>query len=371
MKKSKVLLVSPFPPPFGGIASYSQNLFEGLKKNGINILKYDTISYEKLRFYNPDNKRNYIRLFHPLNILFTIAVTFDWFIFGLFLIIKNPRIIHVHTSSYWGWWRSVIYILISKMLLKKTILHIHNAIDRFYYEESRQFYQSLIRKSLKYPDHIVTLSSGIKELVSKLTDKPITTIYNGVSVEKFENIKQFQKPYKILFAGFVGPQKGVPDLLKGLNHSDLKKEEVVLTLMGKGDISEMFKIANDLGLREQIEFTGLVSEERKIELFKTHHILALPSYGEGQPISIIEGLASGMAILSTKVGSIPEIIKQSVNGILVDRGDIKQIGNAIKKLVSNESELIAISKRNRILAVEKFNFKRVINNNINIYNSLQ
>ena len=141
----------------------------------------------------------------------------------------------------------------------------------------------------------------------------------NVSVDKIENLanEHFQdyiKPYKMLFAGFVGQHKGVPDLIKAIKRSGLTSEEIQLTVIGSGDIDEMKMLVSDLGMNGHVTFTGRVSEEEKTRLFNKHHIFALPSHGEGQPISILEGMASGMAILSTKVGSIPEVIKEE-NGI--------------------------------------------------------
>lgn len=368
MKNYKVLLVSPFPPLYGGIASYSENLYQGLLKNQVKVNKYDTSKYDHLRFHNPDKKRNYLRIIHPGNFLFIFLIMFDFVIFTCRILLIKNVIVHVHTSSFFGWWRSAFYILLAKIVGKKTILHVHNAIDRFYLEESGRLGKFLIRVSLGIPHHIVSLSHGIKDLLVDLTDNPITPIYNGVNIEQFQSEKDYTKPYKMLFAGFVGQQKGVPDLLKALKRSGLSSEEIQLTLIGSGDIEEMKELTDELELNDQVIFTGRVSEEEKIRLFKKHHIFALPSHGEGQPISILEGMASGMAILSTKVGSIPEVIKDE-NGILVHPGDIAKISEAIIQLVS-KTDVKTMGKINRNKACEMFSFARVIKDNISVYETV-
>jgi len=138
--------------------------------------------------------------------------------------------------------------------------------------------------------------------------------------------------------------------------------------MGSGDIGEMKKLTNKLGLYDQIIFTGRASEEEKTRLFNTHHILALPSYGEGQPISILEGMASEMAILSTRVGSIPEVVKNE-NGILVSPGDISQLSVAITQLLSN-TDIEMMGKVNQNKASKKFTFERVLKDNISVYDKV-
>ena len=97
---------------------------------------------------------------------------------------------------------------LGKILRKKCILHVHNAIDKFYIDESGIIGKFLIRKSLLLPDHIISLSNGIKKLLSNITSKPITAVYNGVLGDQFSPSKnKYKKPYQMLFAGGVGPQK--------------------------------------------------------------------------------------------------------------------------------------------------------------------
>lgn len=368
MKQYKVLLVSAFPPPYGGIANYGKNLFNGLVKKGIIIERYDTSRYDKYRFHIPDKNRNYIRIIHPINLFFLLLVISDFFLFLFSISFKRNLIVHVHTSSYFGWWRSAIYIIIARLIGKKTILHVHNAIDRFYLKESGILGKYLIRITLNIPHHVISLSEGIKDLLVKLTNKPVTPIYNGVDVERFQFEKKYTKPCKMLFAGFVGPQKGVSDLLEAVKRSGLGKEELQLTVMGMGDVGIMEELSKKLNINKQVTFTGHVNDKYKLDLFKTHHILTLPSHGEGQPVVIFEGMASGMAILSTKVGSIPEVVKED-NGILVAAGDIKKLSEAIISIV-RKTDVETMGKINRNKACEMFTFDRVINDNITVYETV-
>lgn len=369
MKKYRILLVSPFPPPFGGIARYSEDLFEGLMQAGLDVKKYNTSCYEKLRYSNMDRKRNYLRIFQVRNILFLLAIVFDWIPYMSTLLVLRPNIVHVHTSSYWGWWRSTIYIGIARLLGLKTVLHIHNAIDRFYFEESGKIGKYLIRCSLNIPHHLITLSEGIQRLISGITSKSITPIYNGIDTKQFVHNKEYRKPYRLLFAGFVGSHKGVPDLLHGLKMSGLNLKEIMLTVVGNGDVMDMMQLTKDLGIEQQVCFTGIINEEKKRDLFKSHHIFILPSYGEGQPISILEGMAAGMAIVSTRVGSIPEIIRDNVNGFLIKPGDTKTLGRIILRLMDVEL-LKEMGTRNRLMAKEKFDYSRVIKDNIAVYQKM-
>jgi len=368
-KKINILIVSPFPPPYGGVANYSNQLKENLDRiTDINVRIYDTSYLNKFRFSLKDDRRNYSRIFNPINYLFNILIIFDIFYYLISLLIRKKTIIHVHTCSFFGWWRSYIYVLIAKICRHKTILHVHNAIDEFYVNESGLLGKYFIRNSIDAPDHIVTLSKGIKQFLSKITKTPITPIYNGVEVSFFDCDKQYDRPLKILFCGYVGNNKGVGDLINAIKKTNLEKKDIQLTVIGMGEVKEMKYLCDKINISEQVRFLGHVSDETKIKNFKSHHILALPSYAEGQPIVILEGLSAGMYILSSKVGSIPEIINES-NGLLIEPGNVEQLSMFIIRIF-NDSNLKIYGENNKILASEKFSFSRVVKDNVKLYKSL-
>jgi glycosyltransferase involved in cell wall biosynthesis len=362
-------MVAPFPPPYGGIADYAENLCRGLGRAGVAYEKIDTARHEDLRPKSRRGTRNYLRILNPGNLRLTLATLGDFA--GCARVIRRfkPDVVHVHTASFWSWWRSSLYLLLARQMKVKTILHVHNAIDRFYFQESGLAGRLMIRRSLRLPDCVITLSQGIKAIVGRLTPRPIIPVYNGIDVQSFINHKVFAPPFKVLFAGFVGHEKGVPDLLAALRASGLRPSEMVLTIMGRGQVEQMAGLATQYGLDGQVNFTGQVSEAEKQALFKSYHILALPSYGEGQPIVILEGMASGMAILSTRVGSIPEVVQEGVNGCLVQAGDVAGLARGLRQLASAHV-LQAMGRTNEAEARAKYDYGRVLEDVVRVYQSV-
>ena len=363
----RVLMVSPLPPPYGGIASYAGNLVNGLRQNGICVDCYDTARYERLRLRSPGDSRGYWRVLDPRNAVFLFAMLFEWVPYSFAVLYRRASVVHVHTASSWAWWRSAAYIAIARLLRCRTILHVHNAIDFFYQKESGRAARWLIRRSLTLPHHIIALSEGLRGFLVTVTDTPITVVDNGVDVSLFQNDKKADvPPVRILFAGAVGRQKGVADLLEAVHRSGLGSEQLTVTVVGGGSVDSMRRLAGELGLGDQVTFAGRVSDEVKLELFRTHHIFALPSYAEGQPISILEGMAAGMAILSTTVGSIPEVIKHGENGFLVSPGDVDDMAKRIVDLMHPE-RLRSMGRRNSEIARECYDFRRVVREVADVY----
>ena len=363
---ARVLIVSPFPPPYGGIANYAANLVRGLRDCGIHVDCYDSGRYDRFRFRAPGDDRGYWRALDPRNALFLLVILFEWIPYSLTILRRRATVVHVHTASSWAWWRSMVHIALGRLFRCRTILHIHNAIDFFYQEESGRLGQWLIRKSLRLPNRIITLSEGIRSFLQEITAGRITVVYNGVNTSLFQNEKLYCPPFRMLFAGAVGRQKGVADLLQAVKRSGLGPEQLKVTIVGKESTREMRRFAGELNLADQIVFAGRVSDEIKLELFRTHHIFALPSYAEGQPISILEGMAAGMAILSTNVGSIPEIVKHGENGFLVNPGDIDDMAKRILDLTEPKS-LQRMGQHNSQQARDSYEFRRVVRDVANVY----
>ena len=86
----------------------------------------------------------------------------------------------------------------------------------------------------------------------------------------------------------------------------------------------------------------------KVAVFNNADVFILPSYNEGLPISILEAMSYGKAIISTSVGGIPEIVKQNENGLLIEPGNLEQIEQSINNLLEHPeliNEFGAISEQ--------------------------
>ena len=114
-------------------------------------------------------------------------------------------------------------------------------------------------------------------------------------------------------------------------------------------------------------FLGSVSDEEKNRAPQNSQLFILPSYAEGQPLSILEAMASGLPIISTKVGSIPEIIIDDVNGYVIAPGDSESLVKYINHLATDEEVRRRISENNMNCAKNLYDIKRMIIDISNLY----
>ena len=104
---------------------------------------------------------------------------------------------------------------------------------------------------------------------------------------------------------------------------------------GNGEIQRLKELINKHNIEDIVEFLGWISSMEKAIILNSTDVYILPSYNEGLPISILESMSYGKAIISTNVGGIPEIVRNKENGLLINPGELKQMEQAIDFFLEN------------------------------------
>jgi len=379
MKDNKVLIVGPLPPPFGGIATYLENLLKSeLIKNKFKLFSFNTSIPERIRHSRRTRLRSYEAWKEVGIISFLKTVTyviFSFFRFTVVLLNRQISIVHIHTGSFWEFWKNSGFLVIAKILKRKVIFHIHGAIEKFYLYEARIFGRFLIRKVLNLSDKIVVLSDGLKRFVSTLTNTPVISVYNGIDIEPFNQIVRREgsageKKLIILSLAPLSKDKGVDDTILAIPRVANQINNVHFIFAGRGEIEKYRDLVRENGVEEFCSFLGVITEDEKRELFKKATIFLLPSYAEGQPIAILEAMAAGLPVISTAVGSIPEVIKDGENGFLIEPGDYRELAEKIILLVADGKFRERIGKKNYEIVREKHDIRRVVREIDEAYESL-
>ncbi len=184
------------------------------------------------------------------------------------------------------------------------------------------------------------LTANNTELESRVrafgVKKPIEIIHYGVD-PKFVPDKTKRDPnvVKILSLSRLVPRKGLPTFIEALGIVAKKARfPFKVTIGSEGPLKEeLRKRAKDLGIENKIEFPGFIEDSQKVALCQSHNIFVLPSLHEGFPIVSLEAMATGMAIVATNVGGIPDEVTD--NGILVPKENPEKLAKALVKLINN------------------------------------
>src|SRR5690606_15580564 len=258
---------------------------------------------------------------------------------------RKIAIVHIHSASAGSFVRKYLVFLVAKFLFqKKTIYHLHGARFHLFYKNSNSLIRRLVKHLAESVDVFICLSiywqnylsneSVIKNLV--VVNNPVLRPTTSPSVTDIDrNIV-----LNMLFLGRIGERKGVFDLLEVINsYKEQLVGNVKLRVGGDGEVESLRNYIENENLSDIVEYVGWVDGQKKNDLLLQCNVLILPSYNEGLPISILEAMSYGKAIIATTVGGIPEIVSDNENGFLFTPGDKETLAFLIKKFTT-DPELI-------------------------------
>lgn len=282
-------------------------------------------------------------------------------------------IFHIHTSRNSLFFKDVLLgVHIKKKTNAKVVLSIHVGDICTVFEKIEPFRLRLISYMNRYIDKVVFLSNEMREqfVVNGLEDSRCAVLYNFHNMQLIREEEKLDRTAKLhlIYVGAIHREKGVMELLSAL--CNLKDLDFHLDLCGQlTDHSielEFKKMVEQLG--DKITICGYVSGTQKAALYERADILILPSYHEGLPLVILEGLSQGCALISTKVGATPEILNEE-NVVWVDTKSTKSIEQAIRRLGDNSDIIKEMQTKNKLLR-DKFGIEEHIAELCKLYGEL-
>lgn len=262
---------------------------------------------------------------------------------------RNYDIYHIHAASRTSTFRKGFYVRAAKKWGKKVIFHVHGAQYMEFYREISDRKKSKVIRILKAADLVIALSQDWKNKFDEtfgLTN--CVVLENGIDTERLAPAITSPEAHQNSFValGRLGNRKGTYDLVGAVELAVKSNPNIKLYLAGDGEVEQVRQLVQQKKLTKNIEVVGWADFEKKLELLQHVSTVVLPSYNEGLPMSILEGMACGKAIISTKVGAIPEVVKPD-NGILIDAGDVEALASAMVRCTT-DLKMISLMGRNNI-----------------------
>ncbi|NQT81075.1 MAG: glycosyltransferase family 4 protein [Candidatus Aminicenantes bacterium] len=363
--KSKIILIGSIPPPHHGANIYFQNLLNSKIKEDFEIFHLDTSDHRNL-----DNlsKLDFINIYLALKNIIELV----WMLIKI-----KPNLVYIPpaTVSFLPYLRDGLFILFVDFFSHaKIITHMHggNYFRIEFYEKSNSFVRFFIRWTLSKVDTAIVLGKSLKNIFHDFV-KNIVVVPNGTDFDPFKNKKFIiQQNNNRIFVSYLGnlfKNKGVLDLIHAAKIVLDKYKNVKFIFAGSWCKQELeiknqaFKFIHENNLQSNIEFVGVVLNEKKENFLANTDIFVFPSWYEGFPLVILEAMAAGCPIISTKdVGVIPEVVVDNVNGILVEKQKPNQIAGSIIKLIENPRLREEMGRAGR----ERFEKYYTIEQNINM-----
>lgn len=285
---------------------------------------------------------------------------------------KKYDLIHAH-SILGGLSGKIVKIFIKRPLL--FTVHGSPNLDRG--KKNLEYYiEKFILTGIRY-NHVISV--GKKFGCYPNVNKEITNIPNGVSPEKFLTTNNPQNPnyFKILFVGRLDWPKGLDYLIDAVkllkdNHGSLiNGSKVQIHLIGYGFHEQRYRAeVESFGLNELIIFRGKITEENLINEYQSSRLFILPSICEGQPITLLEAMASRLPVLTTFSADNSDIIDPAT-GWKVHSRDASALAETILEILQTPSDqLKKMGEKGRRKIMADFRWDIIIGRTIKIYNSL-
>lgn len=247
-------------------------------------------------------------------------------------------LVHSHMAMRGSFWRKLVLNRLSRLFGVPVIGHLHGSEFVEFYSSQPQWRKKLIRDELEACSRVVVLSKVWADFVVTVAPRArVVEIPNYVTLSCHVGRERHESgEIVLLFLGLIGERKGVFDLLCAFASARQRVDTLRLRVGGNGDVERARRIASELGIEDHVEFLGWVSGDNKTRLFREADIFVLPSYSENFPVSILEAMSHGIPVISTKAGGIPEMLRDDVEGVLIDAGAIPALSDAIVRLASDD-----------------------------------
>jgi len=259
-----------------------------------------------------------------------------------FLLFRRIDTVLIFCSSGFSFKEKGAMIRIAKAFGKKTILAPRSGflIDDILSSNNFKHYA---KKVFNSTDHIICQGHFWKEFFFQqfsLSYDKMHVIHNWIVPKEYVKNTKPEAKIQILFLGWVEKNKGIYDILECAKI--LKNENIEWIIGGNGKaFDDVQQKIYDSGLEDKMILKGWVLKKEKDELLGSSDIFVLPSYREGLPNALLEAMQAGLAVVTTNVGGIPDVIQDGVNGYLIKPGDHEMMAQKIKDLIKNRAKLIS------------------------------
>lgn len=318
----KICLVSPFPPPYGGMAIQAEKLTQRFEESGIHVIQIRTnVIFPK-----------FLSLLQKIPIARTVIGTF-LFIYELNKVLSKVNTVYFLTAFFnFFFWVTCPAIILIKLRGKKLVLSARGGGAGDFFNK----YKFRVWPFLKCVD-LVTVPSGFlqKAFIDAFGIQPVI-VPNIIDLKQFNFKERVPIRPKLLVTRNLEKIYNIHCVIRSFNIIKQKYPDSRLGIAGEGsERQELEDLVNDLGLAECVEFYGRVEHDQIQELYDEYDIFVNGSNIDNLPGTILEAFACGLPVVSTNAGGIPYMVEDSVTGLLVETNDHEALAKNIDNLLNN------------------------------------
>ena len=350
-------MIGPFPEPVSGVSLANQVVKDILSEDS--FFKVDFINTSYSKFNEQLGQFTFKKFFFYLSQNFKLVKIF------------NHKIIYITPGQTCSLYlKYTFFIILSSILNKQLIIHVHGNYLRKEYNSLNGFKRGVFYFLLSRFTKGIVLSDSLKEnLIPFIDESKIFCLPNFAQDYLYKEEKKLvNDELRIFYLSNLMKEKGIICLLTALKNLEINNIKYTAKIAGNIDdkfSNEIFMLFDEL---QHTEYVGIVNGESKKNLLNWGNIFVLPTFYkmEGQPISILEAMATKNLVVTTNHAGILDIFRDNINGFIVEKNSVKSIQDILTYIANNKSELKKIATYNEQYFLANFTVNRFKENLIKI-----
>ena len=297
---------------------------------------------------------------------------------------ERPTILHTHTAKAGAVGRMAA--LVSGDARPPIAVHtFHGHVLRGYFGPLRTLGFRLLERWLaRGTDALVAVSPEVRDDLVRLGVAPrekFTVVRLGIELEarlgsgrngRDETRRVLGIAPERFTVGWIGRMTGVKrtgDVLLAFKELRERGVDALLCMVGDGpERAQVEQRAHDLGIIRDTLFLGY--QEDVAPFYSAFDAMILPSGNEGTPVSAMESLAAGRPVVATRVGGVPDVVRDGEDGFLVELGDVRELAGALERLAEDSELRVRMGEAGRARVLPRYAVQRLVDDVDRLYRSL-
>jgi len=355
---TKVLMIGPFPNPISGVSLANEVVKKTLISNNFKVSIVNT----SLPFFEEN-----IGKFSLKKFLYFLSLNFH-----VFKVFSHNTIYITPGQTFFGITKYSLFILLSSLLNKELIIHVHGNYLHQEYNNLKGIKNRIFYFLLSKFNKGIVLSNSLKKNLLPFMNSDMIFVVNNFAENYLyeETLKKDGKILKISFLSNLMEEKGIFFLIDALMMLEKNNIKYEAKIAGNIDVNIQELILSKISKLKNTEYLGVLYGKEKKELLDWSNIFVLPTFYkmEGQPISILEALATQNIIITTKHAGIPDVITNGSNGFFVEKRSAESLYNKFIYIDDNKEKINSISVNNKNYFKENFTLQMFSKNIVKVLN---
>ncbi len=288
------------------------------------------------------------------------------------------EIVHVHSVTPDGF-----AAVVAARYLRKPVVVSGRGSDVNEYPRRNYFSRESARLAIGRCDRFVGVSRALVAEAISLVDcsGKSTVIYNGVDFTRFSPPVDRTAARRasglpegvplLLFVGSLEKDKGVHELVHAVERMAGSLRQLALVVVGHGPLRPFLeRFGGRLPGGCRVLLAGSVAPERVADFMRAADVLVHPSHAEGLPNVVLEAMASGLPVVATSVGGIPEVVGHERTGLLVPPRDAQALEGALMRVIADPEWARDLGRAGRALVVDRHSWERNAREHIAVYSEV-